>query len=32
MIDDNGTIRCGNEHCKTNEALHKVRTRKQKIE
>lgn len=32
MIDDNGTIRCGNEHCKTNAALHKVRTKKQKEE
>lgn len=30
MIDDNGTIRCGNEHCKTNEALHKVRFAKPK--
>jgi len=31
MIDDNGVIRCGNEHCKTNEALHKVRfTKKEK--
>ena len=30
MIDDNGTIRCGNEHCKTNEALHKVRFAKTK--
>ncbi len=25
MIDDNGTIRCGNEHCKTNEALNKLK-------
>lgn len=30
MINDNGTIRCGNEHCKTNEALHKVRFAKPK--
>ncbi|MDD7314595.1 MAG: type I DNA topoisomerase [Bacilli bacterium] len=30
MINDNGTIRCGNEHCKTNEALHKVRFAKTK--
>ncbi len=28
LIDDNGTIRCGNEHCKTNEALHKVKSKK----
>lgn len=25
MIDDNGVIRCGNEHCKTNEALNKLK-------
>lgn len=28
LMNDNGTIRCGNEHCKTNEALHKVKFRK----
>ena len=28
MIDDNGTIRCGNEHCKTNEALNKLKYKK----
>lgn len=25
MINDNGTIRCGNEHCKTNESLNKLK-------
>ena len=30
MISDNEVIRCGNEHCKTNAALHKVKTKKAK--
>ena len=30
MINDNETIRCGNEHCKTNAALHKVKIKKSK--
>lgn len=30
MINDNEVIRCGNEHCKTNAALHKVKAKKTK--
>ena len=30
MSSDNEVIRCGNEHCKTNAALHKVKTKKAK--
>ena len=28
MIDDNGNIRCGNEHCSTNAALNKLKYKK----
>lgn len=28
LINDNDTIRCGNEHCKTNEALNKLKVKK----
>ena len=30
MINDNEVTRCGNEHCKTNADLHKVKTKKAK--